>query len=163
MNRCSVNRFLLLPLTVAIALLAGRSDDAVGQSRQLQLRLEATTRLDCSFSTLATGDWDDVATTAAVTPSEFELSFFDIDAEEGTAEADGQFGSSYIVVRYSSGYLHLMQMLGSGPLRLTTVLAQEAGDGRLMAIHTRHEYSPTILPGFTSRPEMYLGACSIDE
>jgi hypothetical protein len=23
------------------------------------------------------------------------------------------------------------------------------------------EYSPTVIPGFTSRPEVYLGTCSI--
>lgn len=162
MNTSYTSRLLLLPLTATAALMLGTFDSAEGQSRQLMLRLEGTSTLDCSFSTLATGDWDDDATAVAVAPTEFELSFYDIDADEGTAEAEGQFGSSYIVVRYASGYLHLMQMLGAGPLRLTTVLAQELPDGRLMAIHTRHEYSPTILPGFTSRPEMYVGACSVD-
>jgi hypothetical protein len=28
-------------------------------------------------------------------------------------------------------------------------------------VHTRVEYSPTVIPGFTSRPEMYLGTCTI--
>jgi hypothetical protein len=41
------------------------------------------------------------------------------------------------------------------------VLARAAGEGKLMAVHTRVEYSPTIIPGFTSRPEMYLGTCTI--
>ena len=162
MNTNFAKRLLILPLTAAGVLMLGTFDAAEGQSRQLMLRLEGTSTLDCSFSTLATGDWDDAATSVEVDAAEFELSFFDIDADEGTAEAEGQFGASYIVVRYSSGYLHLMQMLGAGPLRLTTVLAQELPDGRFMAIHTRHEYSPTILPGFTSRPEMYVGACSVD-
>lgn len=161
MKTTNVGRFLLLPLALAGTLIVGALDDAEGQSRMLMLRLEGASRLDCTFSTLAMGDWDDPATTVEVTPSEFELSFFDIDVEEGTAEAEGQFGSSYIVLRYQSGYLHLMQMLGAGPLRLTTVLAQELEDGRFMAIHTRHEYSPTILPGFTSRPEMYVGGCIV--
>ena len=162
MNTKNARRLLLLPLTAAGALMFGAFDTADGQSRLLMLRLEGTSTLDCSFSTLATGDWDAAATSVGVAESEFELSFYDIDVDEGTAEAEGQFGSSYIVVRYASGYLHLMQMMGAGPLRLTTVLAQELPDGRLMAIHTRHEYSPTILPGFTSRPEMYVGACSVD-
>jgi hypothetical protein len=30
-----------------------------------------------------------------------------------------------------------------------------------MAVHARIEYSPTVIPGFTSRPEMYIGTCSI--
>jgi hypothetical protein len=64
-------------------------------------------------------------------------------------------------VRYQSGYLHIMQMSDAGPLYLTTVLARAAGEGKLMAVHTRIEYTPTIIPGFTSRPEMYLGTCTI--
>jgi hypothetical protein len=52
-------------------------------------------------------------------------------------------------------------MYGSGPLYTTTVLAKESRDGRLLAIHTRHEYTDVSLPGFTSRPEMYLGECAV--
>jgi hypothetical protein len=29
-----------------------------------------------------------------------------------------------------------------------------------MAVHTRHEYTDISLPGFTSRPEMYIGDCA---
>ena len=42
-----------------------------------------------------------------------------------------------------------------------TILDTAAGEGKLMAVHTRVEYSPTVIPGFTSRPEMYLGTCTI--
>ena len=80
---------------------------------------------------------------------------------QGTAEAESAYGASFISVRYESGYLHIMQMSDAGPLYVTTVLARAAGEGKLMAIHTRIEYSPTIIPGFTSRPEMYLGTCTI--
>ncbi len=54
-----------------------------------------------------------------------------------------------------------MQMQSAGPLYTTTVLAKETRDGRLMAIQTRHEYTDISLPGFTSRPEMYLGDCAV--
>jgi hypothetical protein len=135
---------------------------AEGQSA-LERSLSAATRIDCSFSTLVTGTWDgDGAPTAGVATTSFEASFFDVDVSSGTAEADSRFGPSYIVVRYSHGYLHFMQMLDSGPLRLTTVLARETTEGRLMAVHTRHEFTPTVLPGFTSRPEMYVGDCAIE-
>jgi hypothetical protein len=149
-------------LVVAAALLAaGLADLALGQTA-LQRRLEAATRIDCTFSTLVTADWPNDVAGAEVEDSAFEASFFDVNIDEGTAEADGRFGASYIVVRYTFGYLHLMQMFNSGPLYLTTVLAQETTDGRLMAVHTRHEYTPTRLPGFTSRPEMYVGDCAVE-
>jgi hypothetical protein len=54
-----------------------------------------------------------------------------------------------------------MQMFSSGPLYTTTVMARETSDGRMMAIHTRHEYTPATVPGFTSRPESYFGDCAI--
>ena len=88
----------------------------------------------------------------AVTPAELKANFFDINVDEGTAEAESAYGASFISVRYESGYLHIMQMSDAGPLYLTTVLARAAGEGKLMAVHTRVEYSPTIIPGFTSRP-----------
>jgi len=51
-------------------------------------------------------------------------------------------------------------MQGAGPLYVTTVIAKETKDGRLMAVHTRHEYTQISMPGFTSRPEMYVGDCA---
>lgn len=137
---------------------------AHGQSdRALQRRLEAATRVDCRFSALATGDWEDGVGEASVSEAELEASFFDINTDEGTAEAEGRFGESFIIVRYTTGYLHLMQTFLAGPLYITTVLARESREGRFMAMHTRHEYSQIKLPGFTSRPEMYIGDCAVTE
>jgi hypothetical protein len=144
----------------AISLLAYPAD-SFGQGSALQRRLEAATRIECSFKALATGTWDGAEPAATVEPTDVEAAFFDINVGEGTAEADGRFGATFIVVRYAHGYLHFMQMSDAGPLHLTTVLAQETADGRMKAVQTRHEYSPTILPGFTSRPEMYVGDCAV--
>ena len=140
----------------------GSALPAHGQNRQLQDALQGASRVDCSFSTLVTGDWNDDGSVAEVADVEFTAAFFDIDVETGTAEAEGRFGASYIIVRYAEGYLHFMQTLNSGPLYLTTILAQPTADGRLKAIHTRHEFTQVRLPGFTSRPEMYLGDCSVE-
>jgi hypothetical protein len=151
---------------IAIALaglalsLALEPRSALGQAG-LDRRLAAATRLDCSFSAMVTGNWDKGTPKLAVMPSELKASFSNINVDEGTAEADTPYGASFISVRYAQGYLHIMQMSDAGPLYLTTVLARAAGEGRLMAVHTRLEYSPTIIPGFTSRPEMYIGSCTI--
>lgn len=155
-----MNRLLTLSLS-SIAVLAFAMPEEVSAQAALQRNLEGATRLECAFPTLVTSDWVDGAGKAEVTESGFEAVFFDINVDEGTAEAEGRFGESYIVVRYSNGYLHLMQSLFSGPLYVTTVIARESKDGRLLAVHTRHEYTPTRLPGFTSRPEMYVGDCAI--
>ena len=134
---------------------------AIREDLSVQRRLEAATRLECSFTTMVTGDWAEGASTAEVTDSDFDTVFFDINVDEGTAEAEGRFGESYIVVRYSNGYLHFMQSLFSGPLYVTTVIAREGAENRFLAVHTRHEFTPTRLPGFTSRPEMYVGDCGV--
>lgn len=132
------------------------------QSAALEKRLLAAKKLSCTFSTLTTGNWEGAKATATVTASKLEVKFSDIDVDEGTAEADGGFGNSFISVRYSHGYLHLMQMSDAGPLYITTVLATQTANGRFKAMHTRHEWSPAIVPGFTSRPEMYVGDCALE-
>jgi hypothetical protein len=146
---------------VGVAALAATEPDAASGQGGLDRRLAAAKRIECSFSVLATGTWDKNVPAVAVTPSELRAAFFDINVDEGTAEAESEYGASFINVRYAAGYLHIMQMSDAGPLYLTTVIARSAGEGKLLAVHTRLEYSPTIIPGFTSRPEMYVGSCSI--
>ncbi len=132
------------------------------QLNPLQDRLASATRLECRFSALGRSQWEDGAAGIAVSDADLEAVFFDIDIDEGTAEVEGRFGgASYIIVRYSTGYLHLMQMFGAGPLYVTSVMAQETTDGRMMAVHNRVEYSSVALPGFTSRPESYVGDCAV--
>jgi hypothetical protein len=145
----------------AIAFAAGHATPAAAQSRELQRRLEAATRVECTFSMLATGTWDGAQPQAAVQPTELTATFHDIDVDEGTAEAASDFGDLYISVRYTTGYLHFMQMSNAGPLYVTTIFAHESTGGRMKAVHTRHEYTATIVRGFTSRPEMYVGDCAV--
>jgi hypothetical protein len=151
---------ILMVLAGAVALGNVVPEVALGQAG-LDRRLAAAKRIECSFSTMATGNWDKNVPTLTVAPSEMKAAFFDINIDEGTAEAESEFGASFISVRYTTGYLHIMQMSDAGPLYLTTVMARAAGEGKLMAVHQRVEYSPTVIPGFTSRPETYLGTCSI--
>jgi hypothetical protein len=146
---------------VAIATLTiGRSEGATA-SLTLYERLGAATALECRFTTVAAGSWENGVPKSEVMPIELKLTFANINVDEGTADANSQFGDFYVAVRFSTGYLHLMQMFSSGPLYTTTVMSRETTDGRMMAIHTRHEYTPATVPGFTSRPETYLGDCAV--
>jgi hypothetical protein len=149
---------LLLALPLLFTSPAGAS---AGQTGALQKRLASATTLTCTFSQMATGIWKAGTAGVEVAPSTLTVRFSNVNVDEGTADADGTFGGSFIVVRYSNDYLHLMQTHGAGPLYTTTVLAKEAKDGRLMAVHTRHEYTDVRLPGYTSRPEMYVGDCAV--
>ena len=118
--------------------------------------------LDCSFTVIATADWADGTAEAGVEPSTLSLRFEEIDADGATAAIVGPYGASHIIVRQTGDYLHLVQMFTVGPLYTTTVIDRETADGRLMAVHTRHEYTDTRLVGFTSRPEQYVGDCAVE-
>ena len=162
LNRHAMNRLNTIALSCcATVLMFAHSPPAGAQSRDMGRRLETAKRVDCTFSTLSTGTWDGATTKAAVTPVKIDVAFLDINIDEGTAEADSQFGKTFISVRYAFGYLHFMQISDAGPLYVTTILAHATTDGRMKAVHTRHEFSPTMVPGFTSRPEMYIGDCAI--
>ena len=126
-----------------------------------QGRLADTTGLDCTFTVIATGTWPDGAAEARLDGSTFSIRFEEIDTDVATAEVVGPYGASSIIVRQTGDYLHLVQMFMVGPLYTTTVIDRETTDGKLMAVHTRHEYTDTSLPGFTSRPEQYYGECVV--
>jgi hypothetical protein len=152
---------LSLPVFVALALVGNTRLAGAAAPATPYDRLAAATSLECRFTTMAAGSWEKAVPKAEVLPKELKLTFARLNIDEGTADANSQFGDFHVVVRFSNGYLHLMQMFSSGPLYTTTVMARETVDGRMMAIHTRHEYAPATVPGFTSRPESYFGDCAI--
>jgi hypothetical protein len=152
-------RFAAACLMTALATAAPPA--VLAQSRALQQRLAAAKRVECTFTTLATGDWEGTTPQANVKPAEHEALFTEINVDEGTAESASVYGESFISVRHTSGYLHFMQISDVGPLFVTTIFPQELENGRLKAIQVRLEYAATTLPGFASRPEMYFGDCAV--
>jgi hypothetical protein len=124
-------------------------------------RLVNAKTISCTFSALATGTWKDGAAEAAVKPAKLKIGFTSIETQDGTADAVGDAGKSHITVRAVGNYLNLMQMDPYGAMYVTTVFNTESKAGRLLAVHTRHEYTPVQLPGLTSRPEQYYGDCEV--
>jgi hypothetical protein len=125
-------------------------------------RLAAAKTLKCTFTTMATGTWKNGEAVTETKPIKLALGFDEVNADDGTARVIGAFGPSDIIVRLSLGNLHFVQSFREGPLYTTTIFPKETRDGRLQAVHTRHEYTEVSLPGFTSRPEQYYGDCSIE-
>lgn len=146
--------------TAAVLLVAAL---AAFPSAFAQGRLADTVGLDCSFTVLATAGWPDGEAQAGIGPSTLSLRFEDIDTDGATAAIVGPYGASHIIVRQTGDYLHLVQMFTVGPLYTTTVIDRQTTEGRLMAVHTRHEYTDTQLVGFTSRPEQYVGDCAVEQ
>jgi hypothetical protein len=110
---------------------------------------------------MATGTWKEGIPEAAVKPAKLSVAFDAVDTQDGSAETVGDSGKSHITVRLLGSYLHFMQMDPYGALYVTTVFDRETRDGKLQAVHTRHEYTPVSLPGLTSRPEQYVGECAV--
>ena len=149
---------------VALAVLvwlAYAAPAAPGQGR-VEERLAKATTLKCEFPLMTTGTWKAGDAQAETKPAKLSMGFEEINADEGTARVIGAFGPSDIIVRMSYGTLHFVQSFREGPLYTTTIFPKEAKPGRLLAVHTRHEYTEVSLPGFTSRPEQYYGDCAIE-
>jgi len=126
-----------------------------------QGRLATAKALSCSFQRSATGSWSKAgAATAVVKPSMLVLRFEAIDFDDGTAQLRTGKVASEVVAKTAEGYAHFMQVFRTGPLYTTTVFDKDA-NGKLKAVHSRHEYFATPLPGSTSSPEQYYGECEV--
>jgi hypothetical protein len=132
-------------------------------AQKFEERMEKATAVTCLFTAQAVGNWTGGSAKADTRSPKLTVQFTDVSTDEGSAKAVGEFGSSDILVRYSSGTLHFLQSFRTGPLYVTSIFNREVtpGGGRLLAVHTRHEYTVVALPGFTSRPEQYYGECEV--
>jgi hypothetical protein len=130
------------------------------QSATPQGRLATVKGLRCTFKQVAVGGWNkDGAVNAAVTPSTLVLRLESIDVDSGSAQLRTGSMTSELTVKLSGGYLHFMQSFRSGPLYTTTVFDNPVAGAAFKAVHSRHEYYATPVPGSTSSPEQYYGEC----
>jgi hypothetical protein len=122
------------------------------------------TGLTCTFKALATGTWARGGDASAkISAVDFPLEFNNLNVLDGSANSKGNTGNLLITVMLVGGNLHLVVTNTGGLLHLTSVSASESRPGFYKAVHSRHELteSAVIIPGFTSRPEQYLGECAI--
>ena len=126
-----------------------------------QTGLADITQATCTFSLVATGTWTEGKPEVELDPSTLSVRFVEIDADAATANIEGRYGESHLITRLSGDYLHFMQLFSVGPLYVTTIIDRETSDGKLMAAHSRHEYTDVRLTGHTSRPEQYYGECEV--
>jgi hypothetical protein len=127
-----------------------------------QARIAAAKSLRCTFPLTATSVWKNgVPPAATVKPATLLLIYDSIDTEEGTARLKSGTTGSEVTARLSGGYLHLIQSFKSGALYTTTVFDRPGAEGKLKAVHSRHEYFTVAVPGATSSPEQYYGECEV--
>ena len=153
----SINRHFGL-LAVLGFLLLGSDTPA---QKSVRDKLAAAKSVTCEFPIYATGTWTKGEPQAEVKAVTFSLRFIEINTDDGTARLASGFGNFDIIVRLSEGALHFIQFR-RGPLYTTTIFDRESREGKLKAVHSRHEYIEIFLPGFTSRPEQYYGECEVE-
>ena len=149
---------LVLAASVVLAMpaaAAGRQDP----TKEEHFNLRTVRTLACAFTVQAKGSWADDGPAGAIESSTLAFRFESINADEASADVLGRFGSSPVVAQATGDYLHFIQVLAEGPLYSTTVFNRETPDGKLLAVHSRHEYQDVQRRGFTSRPEQYYGNC----
>jgi hypothetical protein len=140
----------------------GASGPAHGQTRSA---LASATRLKCVFNVMSIGTWTKKGEALVESKkANLVLQYNSIDTSEGTAEVIGWTGGNFfITVRLVLTSLHLMTTADAGPVYLTTVFDRPTRPGKYKAVHSRHEFTDVSLPGFTSRPEQYVGECEIPQ
>jgi hypothetical protein len=125
-------------------------------------------RLKCAFTQKSVGTWDKALAPAIENlPAKLSMVFDNIDTQDATANVldvtAPDAGAPHITVRVLANNLHFLAMNISGSVYLTTVFADRESrtTGNFKAVHTRHEFTPTRLTGWTSRPEQYYGQCEV--
>ena len=150
---------ILCTLTITAVFVLICSPAARGQDG----KLAGAKSIRCTFPLNATGTWKIGKAEAEVKPAKLVLEFTSINTDEGSAQLEGGSGTYDIIVRFSSGYLNFIQAFRDGPMYTTTVFQKETTQGKLKAVHSRHELFDFALPGYTSSPEQYYGECEIKQ
>jgi len=122
------------------------------------------TGLTCAFPVMATGTWARGGDASMkTTASDLSLEFTGLSVLDGSAHRKGMTGNLLITVMVAGGNLHLVVTNTGGLLHLTSVSTDLSRPGFYKAVHSRHELteSAVVIPGFTSRPEQYLGGCAV--
>jgi hypothetical protein len=116
--------------------------------------------LTCTFTSAAAGTW-----TAQGGPqvdrktASLTLVFDRIDLQEGSARVSGPYAANDIIVKQVGGTLHFLAVGSAGPVALTSVFDSPTRAGARKAVHSRHDYVDSTLPGFNATPEQYYGEC----
>ncbi|MEQ1896858.1 MAG: hypothetical protein ABL971_05645 [Vicinamibacterales bacterium] len=127
--------------------------------------LAEATGLACTFKVMTTGNWARGTGEPSMKQStpDLAVAFNAVNAMDGSANLKGGTGNLLITVMLLGGNLHLVVTNPGGQVYLTSISASESRPGFYKAVHSRHELTETavVIPGYTSRPEQYLGECAI--
>ena len=109
--------------------------------------------LKCTFPVYTVGAWKNGEPQAQIKQAaQFTLTIDDIDTDSGSGRVTGTAGPVEVTALLTVSSLHFMERSVTGTLNITTVFVSEGGVKRFRAVHSRHDYLPMSIPGFTSEP-----------
>jgi hypothetical protein len=107
----------------------------------------------CSFPVYSVGAWKSGEPQAQIKQADqFTLTIDQIDTDSGSARVTGTSGPVEVTALLTVSSLHFMERTVTGTLNITTIFVSEGATKRFRAVHSRHDYLPMSIPGFTSEP-----------
>jgi hypothetical protein len=140
-------------LAVVTALLSlGITRSAFAQSTDKN-PLALVKSFKCSFPVYSVGAWKTGEPQAQIKQADqFTLTIDDIDTDSGSGRVTGTAGPVEVTALLTVSSLHFMERSVTGTLNVTTIFVSEGGGKKFRAVHSRHDYLPMSIPGFTSEP-----------
>lgn len=139
------------------ALLAG----AAAQTAPTTPSLAAVRTLQCALTLQTAGSWKGSEPQGETKPIRMALRYEEVDTDDGTARFVGSAGRTDVAARFVRDALTFIHSGTDGSVALTTV-ARSTGDGKWLAVHTRHEFTETSSAGVTLGPVQFYGTCTIE-
>jgi hypothetical protein len=147
-------------LSIALALAAGANAQTTDKNPLAQVK-----SLKCRFTIYASGAWAKATEEPSAQirqPETLNLEIDEIDTDSGSGRVTGTAGPADVTALLTISSLHFMERSVTGTLNITTVFSSgDPAAKTFRAVHTRHDYLPLSLPGYSSEPSVsqHYGIC----
>jgi hypothetical protein len=140
----------LAALTALLALTGARTASAQSTEKN---PLALVKSFKCTFPVYSVGAWKTGEPQAQIKQADqFILTIDDIDTDSGSGRVTGTAGPVEVTALLTVSSLHFMERSVTGTLNITTIFVSDGGVKKFRAVHSRHDYLPMSIPGFTSEP-----------
>ena len=151
MTKTSAGAQAVLAVLALMLTLSGAARPALAQSTEKN-PLARIKSFKCSFPVYTVGAWKSGMPQAQIKQADqFTLTIDEIDTDSGSGRVTGTAGPVEVTALLTVSSLHFMERSVTGTLNITTIFVSD-GVKTFRAVHSRHDYLPMSIPGFTSEP-----------
>ena len=152
MTKTSAGAQAVLAVLALMLTLSGAARPTLAQSTEKN-PLARVKSFKCSFPVYAVGAWKSGTPQAQIKQADqFTLTIDEIDTDSGSGRVTGTAGPVEVTALLTVSSLHFMERSVTGTLNITTIFVSDGGAKTFRAVHSRHDYLPMSIPGFTSEP-----------